>query len=399
MVYLAGDNNLDPNGTEDLMEMKQVGTGPQLNVIAQFDSESEGHKTKRYQLTKNSNLAGDVVGTLGKINTGDPKNLVDFVTWAMGAYPAEHYFLVLWNHGQGWDDTDIFAGERGRGTRRPRSRKIAHALFKTSVMTVAKAAAAGSGAVVPRAILIDDDSKDFLDNLEMKSVLKAIHTKLGRKLDLLGMDACLMSMPEVAYQMQEYVAYTVGSEETEPVDGWPYEEILRQLAKKPDMTADTLGKTVVEKYLASYKGQGEAVTQSLCDLAQAPDLAASMKTLATALKAQLSNQAERSVIRDARDRVQSYSVLDNVDLADLCGLIKAGTRAATVREACDDVLTALGRFVLASGYQGAAMNHSNGAAIYFPTVTVSPLYAGLDFAKETGWGVFLKAYLSALRSR
>jgi hypothetical protein len=35
-------------------------------------------------------------------------------------------------------------------------------------------------------------------------------------------------------------------------------------------------------------------------------------------------------------------------------------------------------------------------AIYFPTLTVSPLYEGLDFSKKTGWDKFLKAYLTAI---
>ena len=65
MVYLAGDNDLDRNGREDSKEMKSVGTTADINVVAQFDSESAGHRTTRYLLTKGSDLAGDVVGTLG----------------------------------------------------------------------------------------------------------------------------------------------------------------------------------------------------------------------------------------------------------------------------------------------------------------------------------------------
>jgi len=399
MVYLAGDNNLDPNGTEDLMEMKRVGSNANLNAVAQFDSESDAHQTKRYLLTKNARLAGDVVDTLGNTNTGDPKNLVSFATWAITHYPAERYCLVLWNHGQGWDDTDIFAGQRGRDARRPRSRPVAHALFKTSVVRVAQATAGGGAGLVPRAILIDDDAKDFLDNLEMKSVCEAIHAKLGRKLDLLGMDACLMSMPEVGYQMRDSVDFTVGSEETEPLDGWPYEEILQRLSKTPAMTGGALGQVVVEEYLASYKGKGEAVTQSLCDLGQAGALAASVKILAAALKAGVKDASVRSAIRDARDRVQSYTTRENVDLADLCTLIQGGTVSAPIKTACAGVVKALDGFVVTSGYLGAPMRNSKGAAIYFPTVSVSPLYAGLDFVKETGWENFLKAYLTAIRAR
>src|SRR5947207_7593755 len=127
MVYMAGDNSLDPNGIQDLKEMKRVGTNADINVVAQFDSESAGHRTTRYLLTKGSDLAGDVVGTLGATNTGDPKNLVDFTNCAITNYPAQRYLLVLWNHGQGWDDTDIYAGERYRRLRRLASGRIRHA--------------------------------------------------------------------------------------------------------------------------------------------------------------------------------------------------------------------------------------------------------------------------------
>jgi hypothetical protein len=48
LVYVAGDNDLDPNGVQDLKEMKRVGTNAVINVVAQFDSESNKHRTTRY---------------------------------------------------------------------------------------------------------------------------------------------------------------------------------------------------------------------------------------------------------------------------------------------------------------------------------------------------------------
>jgi len=397
MVYMAGDNNLDPNGLQDLKEMKRVGTTDDVNVVVQFDSASNAHRTKRYLITKGTDLARDVVATLGNTNTGDPKNLVDFATWTITNYPAQRYILVLWNHGQGWDDTDIYAGERYRGLHRVGSGRLRHALFHKPVRQLLQNAPRNPA--ITRAILLDDNAKDFLDNQEMKKVVKAVHKKLRRNLDLLGMDACLMSMPEVGYQMRRQVAFTVGSEETEPLNGWPYTEILGQLVKTPDMTAEGLGKLVVKEYLASYRGGRDAVTQSLCDLGQCTGLATAVKALATSLKTTMRDAAVRSAVRDARDRVQAYEVPENVDLADLCTLIKGGAVPATVKKACDGVLAALEKYVVSSGYVGAPMSNSTGASIYFPTLSISPLYAGLDFVKKTGWGGFLKTYLTALRSR
>ena len=61
----------------------------------------------------------------------------------------------------------------------------------------------------------------------LKSV-KLIHYSLlficvlGRKLDLLGFDTCLMSAYEVALQLAPYAEKLLASEETEPGHGWQY---------------------------------------------------------------------------------------------------------------------------------------------------------------------------------
>jgi hypothetical protein len=56
-------------------------------------------------------------------------------------------------------------------------------------------------------------------------------------------------------------------------------------------------------------------------------------------------------------------------------------------------------YVFREGYKGEDLENSHGAAIYFPTLTVSPLYAALDFSQQTGWDEFLKAYLQAISRR
>jgi Clostripain family len=242
-VYMAGDNNLDNNGKLDLAEMKKVGSTADINVVAQFDSLSAGSKTTRYEISKGpiAKLAKDAKQKLGTQNTGDPQSLIGFIDWVATNYPAEHYLLVLWNHGQGWDDTDIFADSRSASSRLPRTDALRHALFRTSVMKAEK----GSRQEIMRAILIDDNSKDFLDNIEMKKVLQAAKTKLGQKLDIFGMDACLMNQAEVIYQVRANTLFAVGSELTEPLDGWPYTDILSKLAKNPSTTPAELAKVIV----------------------------------------------------------------------------------------------------------------------------------------------------------
>ncbi|MDH4272805.1 MAG: clostripain-related cysteine peptidase [Candidatus Aminicenantes bacterium] len=395
MVYMAGDNNLDPDGVKDLKEMKKVGSTGKVNVIAQFDR-ATGHVAKRYLLRKGGKVTDDAVASLGKINAGDPKRLMDFINWGVGNYPADNYVLVLWNHGQGWDDTDVYADERHRRLRRLASGRIRHALFHTPVRRTLTNASRDAQV---RAILLDDDAKDFLDNAEMKNVLAEAKRLIKRKLDIVGMDACLMSMAEVGYQIRESADYTVGSEETAPLDGWPYDTILASLAKTPSMTPCDLSTLIVNKYLDSYK-PADGVTYSACDLSKADTLAAAVAALARTLQARLSNSAERQRILSVRSQVQSYDVADNIDLVDFCSLLAASGAGSAVVNACRKVIKAAeSSYVVAQGFKGAGMKNSHGVAVYFPTQRVSPLYAGLDFSKKTGWDAFLKAYLAAIRSR
>jgi Clostripain family len=413
MVYLAGDNNLDGAGVVDLQEMKQVGSSDQLSIIAQFDREGAGGETNRYYVRKGGSLDKDRVQGLGETNTGDPEVLENFITWGMQTYPAKHYLVVLWNHGAGWDDTNIY--RLARDIRRTPTRKK-KALAKPARAAVGTVTSAQIRAVSKRAkrslfsttveqglgvraIAFDDNAKDFLDNLELKKVLQNVKKKLGRNIDILGMDACLMNMAEVAYQVRDSVDLTVGSEETEPNDGWPYDTILADLAKKPTMPPRDLAALVVKKYVASYPAS-EPVTQSALDLSKAAEFLTAVNKLAKLLKSAIKNSAERFAVMQAREQVQAYHEPSYIDLRDFCELLKHHTTNANLKIACDDVLAVATKpFVLASGFKNSAMANSHGVSIYFPRDEVSPLYQKLDFSKKTSWNEFLQAYIEATTRR
>jgi hypothetical protein len=414
MVYLAGDNNLDSAGVVDLNEMKTAGTTDQVAVLAQFDRAGAKGATVRYCLRKGPPVAKDAVQTLGETNMGDPKVLEDFVIWGVTNYPAEHYLLVLWNHGAGWDDANLYQGDVFSGAAPPVSRKkqpvvtrgaaagakpIAFAQARAGLARTRRAlfSTTVEAAIKQRGIAFDDQAQDFLDNIELKKVMRRIKKKLTRKIDILGMDACLMSMAEVAYQMRDVADYSVGSEETEPGDGWPYDRILKALAAKPTMTPEELSKTIVTQYLASYKS-GDNVTQSAMKLAGLKPLATAVDSLAKALKNILAGAASRSALINARAQVQEYSrpYDDYCDLLDLCDLIDKGVNNPAVKTACAAVKQAAALAIVATGCKGPTVDNSRGVSIYFPKRKLSPLYKTLDFTKKSTWDEFLAAYLAGL---
>jgi hypothetical protein len=414
MVYLAGDNNLDSAGVIDLNEMKKVGSTDQINVIAQFDREGKDLSTNRYYIRKGGTLAKDVVGSLGETNMGDPHVLEDFIQWGAKNYPAQHYLLVVWNHGNGWNDENVYQVARNtlklnirrrgevvlpakgaakdsvsiRQIRAIGGKKFRRALFHTSIMR----------AVTIRGIAYDDNAQDFLDNIEMKRILSSAQKILRHKVDILGMDACMMSMAEVIYQLRDSVLLTVGSEEVEPGDGWPYDRILAQLRKKPTMMPSELATTIVNEYIASYPANA-GVTQAACDLSKAGLLASAVDQLADGLNSHLSDAAVRAKIIECRLQTQAYDTPDYIDLYDFCDLLESKTGFDDIRAACNAVKDAIqpDGVVIRSGYKGGNVKHSNGLSIYFPQKRFSSLYSALDFTRKTSWGKFLERCISYTR--
>jgi cysteine peptidase C11 family protein len=417
MIYMAGDNTLDGSVSADLQEMKSVGSGPEVNVVAQVDRAGSKKVTTRYLLRKRTPLTRDRIMALGETNTGDPAVLKDFIVWATTNYPAERYMLVIWNHGSGVDDSNLYeggyfsgalppvvrkgnvirAGSRRRAPKAPVSiatiragvKRAARALFGRTVETM----------VTTRAIAFDDQAKDYLDNMELKRVLTDVHESLGQPIDLLGFDACLMSMLEVSYQLRDTARVACGSEEEEPGDGWPYNTILAGLAAKPSMTAHELASTVVKRYLDSYKAD-DGVTQSAMDLTVVDSLAHAVNTLGQALSGALDDAPAREKIVNVRAQVQEYTAPYDqyCDLGDLCTLLHGSVEHPGVAAACGGVQKALQKAVIASGAKGAAVTNSHGIAIYFPKKHVSTLYGTLDFAKDTAWAPFIEQYVLSTKT-
>jgi len=395
-VWVAGDNNLDSFGATDLGELKQVGSSDEVAVVAQFDRMGDQH-TRRYHLQKGTSLDDDAVADLGETNTGDPKVAIDFFTWAIEQFPSERVLAVIWNHGSGIDETDIYARAPAAGAAAvPRGlvREIAasghrRALFSTTV----------DKAVRDRAIAYDDTARDFLDNKELQNVLAEVVKQTKRRIDILGFDACLMNMVEVAYQLKDSVDFIVGSEETEPGDGWPYSAQVETLVASPDAPPKEIAPKLVENYVQSYKTGGEDVTQSAVDVSRVGDVAEATKALAAACMTLVADRGGFADFSKAVKNAQRFHMKDFADFGDLCKRLGNGSSESSVKDAVKGVQDALftgSPFVIASGEKGETVKGATGTAIYFPIVgDVHVAYDQLDFAGATDWGTLITKYQEA----
>jgi len=398
MVWMAGDNDLEDYALGDVRELKKVGSSDAIDVVVQVDRLKDSH-TRRYHLKRGTSLAQDQVASLGETNTGDPAVAADFFTWGITTYPAKRYLAVLWNHGSGIDETDVYARARSIGLAverrgkpskttvpRRRARAIASKRYRRALFapTIDKA-------LHSRAIAYDDTSRDFLDNLELKKVLATVRTRTKRVLDVVGFDACLMNMLEIGYELRTLAGMIVGSQEVEPGDGWPYDKVLAALAAKPQTTPEQLGRTIVDAYVRSYGG--DDVTLSLLASSRAVDAAAAVDALAGALLGAMKKPAEYAAVNKALRASQHYEMADFVDLCDFCDQTRKRSATKRVKDACADAIAAIcdGQqgFVRAEGHKGATVARSHGISIYFPRGDVTVAYDRLAFAKQTRWNEFL----------
>lgn len=409
MVYMAGDNgkvfdggqlmaDLQQYGWQNIAEMSKAGATSRVAIVVQYDTLDQQEYTPRLVID-GSSATGRLVETIPPVNTGDPKNLTEFIVWAMTSYPAEHYALILWNHGTGWKEDDIYSRYRDAAHRAIRggearaggkgTRLVRRALF---LPTVGEIMSIQDDDV--RGICYDDTSMDFLDNHKLARALDDARAQTGRRLSVLGMDACLMSILEVAYQVRDCADYMVGSQEVEMARGWPYTEILESLVQTPSMSPRELSKVIVEEFGTHYLGVardgGGINTQSAIDLRAVPQTFSKIKALSSLVADaySLDFYTERAVLR-ARGRAQTFEDEDSLDLRHFMEILRDEYNGALrVRDLADDLVHHLSNATVDSpivaNFSGIRRPNANGLSIYFPSRGCSPFYEHQTFA-ESGW--------------
>jgi hypothetical protein len=366
MVYLDADNNLESAGIDDINEMEIVGSTTEVNIVVQVDripysvlaSNNQGYAddtsnnnwttTRRYFITQdfdpvqiNSQLKSD----LGELNMGDPQTLVDFANWAVTNYPAKKYLLVIWNHGGG---------------------------FRSLSLT--------------KDIAWDDTSGgDKITMPELEYALSAISAQIGKKIDIVGMDACLMAMTEVAYQVKDYADILVASEENEPGDGWPYDTILGELMGNPLISSEQLAVDIVDKYIFSYPYGN--VTQSAIDLSYMDILTSQLSNLAFAIMDDSLTLKSKYILASVSS--QYYGDSDFIDLYDFCNQLLTYSNSLEVKNIALNIQQTLNYAVIKSGYSGGNVSGSKGLSIYFPYIAYHYYYNYTNFSQDTLWDEML----------
>ena len=362
MVFVNGKNNLEKFALRDVNEMEMIGSTDKVNVVVQlgrmagFDSSDGDWKgARRYLIQKDndtSKITSPVVQDLGKVDMGDYKAAIDFGKWAKAKYPAKKYMFIFWNHGAGWIKSKGIYSNKG--------------------------------------ISYDDETNNHMDTPQMAKVLQ----EMGG-VTVVGSDACLMQMAEVDYEIKDYVPFIVGSEETEPGDGYTYDLFLGPLVKNPTMDGAQLAKVAVDGYSNHYDQVGGGYTQSFVRSNALVQFKSLVDAFAEAVMA--ANDAEAA--KYARSNAIKFAYPENKDLYDFVRLVVEKSTNENVKAKGKSLMNYITHNLVGHNRtkdepgswwsSPSELTKAKGIAIYIPNTAVPATYNELQWAKQSKWPAFV----------
>jgi hypothetical protein len=377
-VYMCADNGMNDQSYRDIAEMAAVGSTPEVNIVVQVDRAARDSAPGcRRWLVRQGRL--ELLGDLGEVDMADPATLGAFGGFLGDQFPARNCLLVLWDHGTGWGEG--YGPDGGRG-------QIADCRLQ-----IADYRSENPGPRVPTdAIFIDESHRHMMGVAggELAAALAAFQDGWGRRVSVLGFDACFMGMVEVACEAIGRADLMLAAEGLVPVQGWPYAEMLGRLTARPTTPPAEFATAACADYVAGYPE--DTVELAAVDLAKLDRL---MPALAEAVAA----RGGDALLRAARGRVQTFSANgarppcaddEQVDLAHLWDL--AGGP--------ESLRTRLAGAVVARANSGGHLANARGLACWFPARYLSlkslyRSYAKLSFAGRVGWAAMLNRWFGA----
>jgi hypothetical protein len=189
----------------------------------------------------------------------------------------------------------------------------------------------------------------------------------------------------------------VGSQQTEPGDGWPYDKVLEAVNKSP--SRETMAKQIVDVYIDSYSKMGIVdVTQSAVKVGATEAAIRALSDLGYVLAGRIGEY--RKELKAIRLELQSFEMADYVDLIHLANLLGKHIPDDRIQAASEVVAKTTRACILTSRRLGRSVRDAEGLSVWFPAVgriyyDYRGKYIALRFARHNkGWIRFLDSYHS-----
>lgn len=373
VTYLAADNDLNQFAEPNIQQMMQAGSNEDRNIVIYLAETKQGKKYGKLLRVEKDSLVE--LATDDNIDSGSRDVCFSACQRAFNAHPARHNALIFWNHGAGalnMPFADLFKG-----------------------------------------IAYDEGLDTYLTDVDVVSILHELsHTVFGgKKLDILGFDACLMAGIELQSVCAPYVNYYVAAEEVEEGPGWDYAGALSSITK--DSTATDVVHQWVNAFAKLYDPLTERYTLSGVDLNATNQLAKNVDAVAQVLIKLLALQNNQEIISLLRSATHPNAITcfdkpekpDYIDLHHLYANILEQIKYIAAQDSTRHLLEQL-RSLLLEGRRlieesvvanvvGKQHARAGGISIYWAQEKIHPSYSILAWTdRYPYWEQLMHAYLS-----
>ena len=371
MNYIGADCNLKSGMLGIVDNQEFVGSDENTHIVALVDV---GHEPNPMDQTwsgaRSFYVTHDEEG--GKINSpviaehGDNvdmssyKVLKNFIVDTMKKFPADNVAIVLSDHGGGF-----------------------------------------TGAIA------DDSDGDFMSAPHLKQALEEAEKETGKKLDILGFNACLMADTEAAYEFRNNADILLASEENEFNPGWYFQSILgenmdtsikqlqKAISQKIDVTPEEFAKMVVK---SNGEHQDKTPTFSATDLTKMEGLAKATDNLSKAIL----KTEEKEAVRNSIMVTEHYGGMwepycDMRDLHHIAKTLEKEVNDPDIKKASKELIKTFNETIIANAADPTKYPNAKGLHIYAPLDGENSMgfkngsYGEVGFARDTHWDEAMKS--------
>lgn len=446
MVYMAADNNLNVEMVYALEQLKEVARqNKEINLYVYYDGLSSDVPTLYCDFSQQNCKEGDAdcpinfyqsykidklidVDDSFNENSAAVNNIINFVDWCVKREndPPEiikekKYAFIFSGHSFGFLNWGLFKDDKADYFMTHRKLKY---MFERITST--------KGELLIKAEADEDRHRRTHGTRWSNQTRKERTTViLGKPLDILGFDSCVMSTIELGSQFRKFAKTMVASEGSIPTAGWNYAQILLgRIGRFPKSSAKQIAISFVDEFIKQQNKFALAdisVDISAWDLTCLPTLEDNFAELVDNLldcfiygKPFVYNQMKRLLIY-AHWQCQTYMFEQHIDLGDFCQILFQEIDSLkeeidngdfsllfNISESCKKVIESIQNCILLTGFSGSDFQFSSGISLFFPWSLASYESAREDYEKLTFitknyagniWNEFLQIYLGYVTFR
>jgi hypothetical protein len=367
MIYMAGDNNLEPYINVNKRWIEHEGVDADMNMLLFMCT----HRTNEPKLATKAIVEDHKTTIIEKIkglDSGNKETLIKACQWAT-QYPSDEYAFILWDHG---------SGPLNKNAR--------------------------------RGICYDNTTGHFLTDADLHDAFTTISQQYlhGKKLAFIGFDACLMGAIEIASVIKPFTNYMISSEHTIPAVGWPYHIILKSFKEHKNNLTTFITHDIVNAYQNYYDHISQDYTLSCIDTNKIDPIIENINNISQTLSDLLNVQKNHSVSDALSDVSTDTTRFDEPAYADLYDwythILKKVNSFVCIKKEDTTRLTLRLQLLAKQGIdlvakavvaavQGTYFSQTHGMLIYLPERYIDKTYLTTQWASQTKWLGFLRTYL------